>query len=352
MMRPESRLVHRDGASLSPPLDRSTTFRHVGELEYQRSGHPVGLETEELLGALDGGQALLFASGLAAVTAVALALLEPGDRVAIPGDGYFGTERLFETELSRWGLSHVDFDQTGPVPRGVRMAFLETPANPSLSFPDIVPFVEAAHAQGTLVAVDATVATPMLLRPLEHGADIVVHSATKGLAGHSDTLVGAVVCRDAALTERLRSFRTLTGAVAGPDAAWLLLRGLQTLAVRVARSSETALEIANRLAAHPRVTKVRYPGLGPDPVAARYMHGGFGPLLSFDVAGDAESAQRVEAATSLIANATSLGGVHSTMETRHRYEGERVPPGLIRLSIGLEHVDDLWDDLCQALERA
>ena len=351
-MRPESRLVHRDGSSLTPPLDRSTTFRHGGGLEYQRSGHPVGLEAEELLGALDGGEALLFASGLAAVTGIALGLLSPGDHVAIPGDGYYGTAKLFEVELSRWGLTPVPFDQTGPVPEGVRLAFLETPANPSLSFPDIAAFVQAAHAQGTLVVVDATVATPVLLRPLEHGADIVVHSATKALAGHSDALVGAAICRDPAHAERLRSFRTLTGAVAGPDAAWLLLRGLQTLAVRVARSSETALELARRLEQHPRVTKVRYPGLAPDPVAARYLQGGFGPLLSFDVAGDGEAAQRVEAATRLIANATSLGGVHSTLETRHRYEGERVPVGLVRLSVGLEHVDDLWEDLSQALECA
>ena len=352
MLRPESRLVHREGVSLTPPLDRSTTFRHSGSLEYQRSGHPLGIEAEELLGSLDGGSALLFASGLAAVTAVALGLLAPGDRVAIPHDGYFGTERLFALELSRWGLEGVSFDQTGELPRGVRMAFLETPANPSLSFPDLVPFSTAARAQGTIVVVDATVATPVLLRPLEHGADIVLHSATKALAGHSDALVGAVVCRDPAVTDRLRGFRTLTGGVAGPDAAWLLLRGLQTLAVRVARSSETALELARRLEGHPRVSRVRYPGLEPDPVAARYLVGGFGGLLSFDVAGDAQAAQRVEAATRLIANATSLGGVHSTMETRHRYEGDRVPPGLVRLSVGLEHVEDLWADLSHALERA
>ena len=352
MLRPESRLVHRDGTGLTPPLDRSTTFRHGEGLEYQRSAHPVGLEAEALLGSLDGGHALLFASGLAAVTAVALGLLQPGDRVAVPNDGYFGTEKLFEVELSRWGLTGVPFDQTQGVPPDVRLAFLEAPANPMLSFPDIAAFTEAAHAQGTLVAVDATVATPLLLRPLEHGADIVVHSATKGLSGHSDALVGATVCRAAAHHERLLSFRTFTGAVAGPDAAWLLLRGLQTLAVRVTRSSETALELARRLAADPRVEQVRYPGLAPNPVAARYLRGGFGPLLSFDVAGGGEAAQRVEAATRLIANATSLGGVHSTMETRHRHEGDRVPPGLVRLSVGLEHVEDLWADLQQALAHA
>lgn len=351
-MRPESRLVHRDGAGLTTPLDRSTTFRHGSGLEYQRSAHPVGQEAEQLLGDLDGGRALLFGSGLAAVTAVALGLLQPGDRVALPHDGYYGTERLFAVELSRWGLAHVEFDQTGPLPEGVRLAFLEAPANPSLGFPDIAAHARAARDQGTLLAVDATVATPLLLRPLDHGADLVVHSATKALSGHSDVLAGVVVCRDEAVAERLRSFRTLTGAVAAPDAAWLLLRGLQTLAVRVARSSASALELAHRLAPHPQVARVRYPGLGPDPVAARYLAGSFGSLLSFEVAGGAEAARRLEGATRLVANATSLGGVHSLLETRHRHEGDRVAPGLVRLSVGLEHVEDIWDDLAQALARA
>jgi cystathionine gamma-synthase len=352
MIKPESRLVARAGESLTPPLDRSTAFRHGGALTYQRNDHAVGLEAEELLGKLDGGHALLFASGLAAVTAVTLALLEPGSLVAIPNDGYYGTARLFESELSRWGLGHVAFDQSGFLPHHARLVILEAPANPSLSFPDIAAIAEVAHASGTIVAVDATVATPMLLRPLEHGADIVIHSATKSLAGHSDTLVGVAVCREAATAERLRSFRTLTGGIAGPDAAWLLLRGLQTLSVRVERSSQSALELAHRLAAHPRVSRVRYPGLRPDPIAARYMTGGFGSLLSFEVSHGGAAAQRVEAATHLITNATSLGGVHSTMETRHRHEGDRVPAGLLRLSVGLEHVDDLWDDLSQALARA
>lgn len=337
-MRLETTLIHRTGTGLTPALDRSTTFRHGGELEYARTSHPVGSEAEQLLGALDGGEALLYASGLAAVTAVVLGLLEPGDTVAVPHDGYFGTEKLLATELARWGVKHVSFDQTGPLPAGVRLAFLEAPSNPMLSVPDIAATCAAARAQGTLVAVDATVATPVLLRPLEHGADIVVHSATKALAGHSDVLAGVTVCRDAAHAQRLRSFRTLTGSVAGADAAWLLLRGLQTLAIRVERSSQTAAVLAARLAAHPKVAVVRHPG--------------FGALLSFDVAGDAGAAGRVEAATRLIANATSLGGVHSTMESRHRHEGDRVPVGLLRLSVGLEHVDDLWEDLEQALERA
>ena len=176
----------------------------------------------------------------------------------------------------------------------------------------------------------------------------MLHSATKFLAGHSDALLGAVVCRDEGDAERLRELRTRTGIVAAPDPAWLLLRGLRTLALRVERQSASALELARRLAEHPRVARVRYPGLG-DPLAARWMEGGFGGLLSFDVSGDARA---VEQATQVITNATSLGGVESLLETRARWEGGRVPPNLLRLSVGLEDVDDLWADLTQALERA
>jgi cystathionine gamma-synthase len=186
-----------------------------------------------------------------------------------------------------------------------------------------------------------------LLRPLEHGADIVLHSATKYLGGHSDVLMGALICRSDEDWEQLKRVRGLTGPIAGPDAAWLLLRGLKTLAVRVARQSATALELARRLEAHPAVARVRYPGLG-DELAARYMLGGFGGLLSFDVA-DGDAARAVETGTRLIKNATSLGGVESTMESRRRWEGERVPVGLLRLSVGLEDVDELWADLEQAL---
>jgi len=182
--------------------------------------------------------------------------------------------------------------------------------------------------------VDSTVATPVHLRPLEHGADFALHSATKYLAGHDDVLLGAVVCRDPAAADALRTFRTRTGIVAAPDPAWLLLRGLKTLELRVRRQTASAGVLAGRLAGHPRVQTVRYPGPGG--------------LLSFDVA-DAETARRVETSTRLIVNATSLGGVTSVMESRHRWEGDRVPPGLLRLSVGLEDVDALWADLAQAL---
>ena len=197
-----------------------------------------------------------------------------------------------------------------------------------------MPNLEAAAAHPAPVVVDATVATPVHLRPLEHGADFVLHSATKYLAGHDDTLLGAVVCRDEAGAEELRTFRSRTGIVAAPDPAWLLLRGLRTLELRVRRQTETAALLAERLRGHPAVETVRYPGLGG--------------VISFDVA-DADTARKVETATRVIVNATSLGGVTSLIESRRRWEGERVPPGLLRLSVGLEDLDVLWADLQQAL---
>jgi cystathionine gamma-synthase len=239
------------------------------------------------------------------------------------------------------------FDQTSPPPPA-DLVWLEPCANPMLTFPDLEPSIAAVHAAGGRVVVDNTVLSPLLLRPLEYGADFVLHSASKILAGHHDALLGAVTCAREDDHARLNAFRTASGIVAAPDPAWLLLRGLKTLAVRAERQSATALELAGRLAAHPSVDRVRYPGLD-DAVAARYVRA-FGPLLSFDVA-DAEEAARVETSLQLIENATSLGGVTSTLESRSRWEGARVPPGLLRLSVGLEDVDDLWADLVQALER-
>ena len=335
------------GPAVSPPLDRSTTFAYdggeIGPFVYQRYAHPTGLEAERILGELEGGHALLFPSGSGAATALVLTLLRPGDRVALAAGAYYGTSVLFDV-LGAWGLEYEEFDQRAAPPEGVQLVWVEAPANPFLTFPDL----EAAAAHPAPLLVDSTASTPLLLRPLEHGADFVLHSATKYLAGHSDALLGAVVCAREEDAERLREVRSRTGIVAAPDAAWLLLRGLRTLGVRVERQSATALELARRLADHPKVERVRYPGLGDD-LASRYMRGGFGGLLSFEVAGDAGA---VERATRVITNATSLGGVESLIETRARWEGDRVPEGLVRLSVGLEDVDDLWDDLTEALERA
>jgi len=325
-------------------LDRSTVWPYqageLGEFYYSRYGHPTGVQAERALGELDGGQALLFSSGAAAETTAVLALLAPGQTVALAEGCYYGTGMLLRA-LERWGVRFVEFDQTGPPPDGVDLVWLEAPSNPFLTFPDL----EAARAHPARLLVDATASTPILFRPLEHGADVVLHSATKYLAGHHDALAGVLVFRAPEDYELVKELRGRTGPIAAPDTAWLVLRGLKTLEVRVRRQSESALELAQRLAGHAAVERVRYPGLG-DELASRYMSGGFGGLLSFDVRGDA---RRVEQSTRLIANATSLGGVDSVLETRHRWEGDRVPENLIRLSVGLEDVDELWADLEQAL---
>lgn len=333
-----------------PGLDRATIHPYVdaepGPFYYQRFAHPVGVEAERVLGELEGGDALLFPSGAGATSALVLALLEPGARVAVADGGYWGTVGLLRGALGRWGLEVVGFDQTASPPRA-DLVWLEPCANPLLTFPDLDASIAAVHEAGGQVVVDNTVLSPVLLRPLEHGADFVVHSATKVLAGHHDALVGVVCCASPEDHARVEAFRGTSGIVAAPDPAWLMLRGLKTLALRVERQSTSALELAHRLAEHPRVKRVRYPGLG-DPVAARYVEA-FGPLLSFDVA-DAAGAARVERSLRLIENATSLGGVASTLEARARWEGSRVPGGLLRLSVGLEDVEDLWADLVQALE--
>ena len=317
-------------------VDRSTIWPYrdgePGEFYYQRYGHPTGVEAEQRLGELDGGHAVLFASGAGATTAVALALLGPGDTIALAEGAYYGTSVIFG-ELERWGLRYVEFDQTGAPPDGVQLIWLEAPSNPFLTMPDL----QAAAAHPARVLVDATAATPVHLRPLEHGADLVLHSATKYLAGHDDALLGAVVCRNEDDAARLKEFRTRTGIVAAPDPCFLLLRGLKTLELRVRRQTESARELAARLAEHPKVQNVRYPGIGG--------------LVSFDVAG-ADEARTVETSLRLITNATSLGGVDSLLESRARWEGDRVPAGLLRLSVGLEPVDELWADLNQALARA
>jgi cystathionine gamma-synthase len=317
-------------------LDRATIWPYDERGEprdfyYQRYGSPTVADAERAVAELEGGHGLLYPSGSAATTALVLSLLQPGDTIALAAGCYFGTGVTFEA-LAHWGLRHVEFDQTEPPPDDVQLVWLEAPSNPYLTLPNL----EAAVAHAAPVVVDSTVATPVHLRPLEHGADYALHSATKYLAGHDDVLLGAVVCRREDDAERLRRFRSVTGIVAAPDPAWLLLRGLKTLELRVGRQTASAALLAERLRGHPRVEVVRWPGLGG--------------LISFDVA-DAESARRIETSTRTIVNATSLGGVTSVMESRARWEGDRVPAGLLRLSVGLEDPEALWRDLERALAQ-
>jgi cystathionine gamma-synthase len=315
-----------------PYVDRSTIWPYDAageprEFYYSRYAHPTGAAAEKRLGELEQGDALLYASGMGAETTVLLALARPGAKVALAEGAYFGTSSLLRL-LERWELSFVEYDQRRPPPADADIVWLEAPANPVLTMPDW----EAVRAHGGLVVCDATMSTPVYLHALDEGADVVVHSATKFLTGSHNALLGATVTRDPELTARLRELRTRAGITAAPDAAAQLLRGLETLERRMKRITASATEIARRLGGHPAVERVRYPG--------------FSGVISFDVRGDPRA---VETRTQVITNATSLGGVNSTMESRHRWEGDRIPKGLLRLSIGLEDVQVLWRDLEQAL---
>jgi len=320
---------------MTAPLDRSATWPYEdgrpGRFSYARADHPSGVACEEELGRLDGGHALLYPSGMGAVTTVVLTMLHAGGRIALAEGAYYGHRVLFD-HLQPWGVHVVEFDQTGPPPANVDLILVEAPANPLLTMPDL----DAAAAYPAPVVCDATVASPLRLRPLEHGCDVVVHSATKVLAGHDDVVAGVTVTRDAALRDRLHLTRRLAGIVASAETAWLVHRGLGTLETRLSRQEASARVLAERLEAHPAVTLVRYPG--------------FSFLVSFDVA-DGEAAARVERAVGTIENATSLGGTRSKLEARHRWEGDRIPTGLLRLSVGLEDVELLWADLERSLSQ-
>jgi len=312
-------------------VDRSTIWPYdaqgePGDFFYARDAHPTGAEAEARLGELEGGDALLYASGMGAETAVLLAFARPGTTIALAQGAYFGTSVLIGL-LEPWGLRYVEYDQTEAPPPDAEIVWVESPANPTLTTPNWEPL----RAHPGLVVCDATASTPVYLRALDEGADVVVHSATKFLTGSHDALLGATVTRDPEKTARLRLFRTNTGITASAYSAASLLDGLDSLDERMRRITESATEIARRLEAHPAVALVRYPG--------------FSGLISFDVA----DPRAVETATRLITNATSLGGVKSTMESRHRWEGDRIPAGLLRLSVGLEDVDELWADLANAL---
>jgi cystathionine gamma-synthase len=320
---------------MTAPLDRSSTWPYTdgepGRFSYVRADHPTAASCEEALGSLDGGHALLYPSGMGAVTTVVLTLLRPGGVIALAEGAYYGHRQLFD-HLRGWGIEAIEFDQTGAPPAGADLVFLEAPANPLLTMPDF----EAASAHPGIVVCDSTVASPLRVRPLEHGCDIALHSATKILSGHDDVLAGVTVCRDVALRDRLHLTRRLAGIVAPADTAWLVARGLKTLEVRLERQEASARVLVESLRAHPAVERVRYPG--------------FSFLVSFDVA-DGEAATRVERSVRVIENATSLGGTTSKLESRHRWEGDRIPTGLLRLSVGLEDVDVIWADLEQALAQ-
>ena len=357
---------------LVPPVYPSTTYvrdavgDYPGGRSYSRDQNPTGDPAEALLAGIEGGaEALLFASGMAAATAL-LDALAPGTLVVAPADMYWTIRSWLGTEADagRLRLALVDNDDldawaaalTAP---GPALAWLETPSNPMGRITDLAAVAEIAHAAGALVAADNTTATPVHTRPIEHGVDIVFHSATKQLNGHGDVLAGALVAAPAVLDHPVwtgvRHQRAYRGAVLGPFEAWLLLRGMRTLFVRVPRSSASALTVAEAVREHPAVAQVLYPGLPDAPghdVAARQMTGGFGMLVSLRLAGGAPAARRLAASLELFADATSLGSTESLVEHRAPIEGDGtpVPDDLVRLSIGLEDADDLVADLRRALD--
>ncbi|TAK70642.1 MAG: aminotransferase class I/II-fold pyridoxal phosphate-dependent enzyme [Actinomycetota bacterium] len=345
------------GGPVNPGIELSSTFHAGGTASYGRDGNATWDALEAAVGTLEGGQALVFGSGMGAVNAV-LDLVAVGGVVVAPTQLYSGTSaRLAEWEAAgRVRVRRVAPPDTAGWQRavaGADLVWLESPTNPLLQIVDLPAVSAAARAAGAITVCDSTFATPIAQRPLTLGVDVVLHSVTKFLSGHSDVLLGAVVTADGTLADRLRQRRSLLGAVAGPVEAWLALRGLRTLALRMERAQQTAGLLARRLLEHPAVGQVRYPGLPTDPghaVAARQMTG-FGAMVAFDVLGDAVAAQAVCSRTRIWSDATSLGGVESTLERRARWatESSDVPPSLIRLSVGCEDPEDLWRDLTEAL---
>jgi len=353
------------------PIYQTSTYKQdgVGGLrggyEYSRSANPTRTALEQCLAALESGShGLAFASGLAAETALIVALCGPGDHVLIPNDAYGGTYRLFARVLERWGLSYTpvwlgDIDQVRAAIRPrTRLIWCETPTNPLLGIADIAALAGLAHEHEALLAVDNTFATPYLQQPLALGADVVVHSTTKYIGGHSDVVGGALVVADAALAEALTFQQNALGGVPGPFDSWLVLRGAKTLGVRMDRHCENAERIVEVLVGHPSVDRVLYPGLPDSPgyeVAGKQMSG-YGGMVSFTVRGGEEQALRVCERTELFILGESLGGVESLIEhpgrmTHASAAGSplEVPADLVRLSVGIETADDLVADLRQAL---
>ena len=365
-------LGHDDAATgaIIPPLHPCTTYlrdednRYSRGRMYARADNPTFDAAANTLTALEGGAAtLLFSSGMAAANAVFLAL-DPGDHVIVPRVLYWALRAWLYGFATRWGLvvepvdtSDVDAVRAAIKPGMTKLVWLETPANPLWTISDIAAAAEAAHAAGAQLAVDSTVATPVLTRPLALGADIVMHSATKYLNGHSDAVIGAVTTAKVdEFWSRIKTAQVQNGAIPGTFEAWLLQRGMRTLFPRVRWQSASALALAERLSEHPAVIEVLYPGLpsfaGHD-LARRQMQGGFGGMLSIRVAGGEAAAIAVAARVAIWKRATSLGSVESLIEHRASIEGEGtpVPKDLLRLSVGLEATDDLYQDLAEALDK-
>ena len=328
-------------ASLNPPIVFSSTYHAGGPVGYGRYGNESWTALETAISELEGGQTLSFSSGMAAISAV-FSILPIGAPVVASNQGYSGTMGLLNQHHAsgRLEVRFVNITNTEEVIgalKGAALLWLESPTNPCLDIADLPALIAAAKKQTIGVGVDNTFATPLVQKPLSMGADIVMHSVTKFLAGHSDVVLGSLSTADPALLSRLEESRRFNGSIPGPFEAWLALRGIRTFPVRFKAAEANAKALVTRLQNHAKITKVRYPG--------------FGAVISFEIDGNAEKAEKVCESSRLIAHATSLGGVESLWERRRRWAGESpsVPEQLIRLSVGCEHVDDIWQDIEQAL---
>ena len=345
------------GGPLNVPITPASSLQAGGEAGYARDGHAPWAALEEVVGALEGGRALTFASGMAAATA-AIGLFRPGAVIVAPAVAYMDVRRSLARlqDAGRAQVRFVDITDTEAVTAacdGADVLWLESPTNPLLGIADLPSLLAMARDRRMLSVVDNTFATPLLQRPLELGADVVVHSATKAIGGHADLLLGAVVVADDAHFAALREARELGGATPGALESFLCLRGLRTLPLRLERAQRNASVLAERLSDHPEISEVRYPGLASHPQHGRCRDtlGGPGFMLTFRVRGGAVRADALVDAVTVLTHATSLGGVETTLERRARYPAERgtVPEDLLRVSVGCEHVEDLWADLDQAL---
>ena len=354
------RPVKKPDGGLNPPIALNSTFHTGGPIGYARSGNETWSALEDAISSLEGGKTLIFSSGMAAIGAI-LSILPSKAIIVAAKNGYQGTTNILKNlhESEKLIVRFVDPTNTkeilAAIP-GSQIIHLESPVNPLLDVIDLPQVIKFAKESGAGVSIDNTFATPMNQNPLTMGADISMHSVTKYLSGHSDVLLGSLSTNDSALYSRLEQARKYGGAIAGPFEAWLALRGIRTFAVRMQRSQENALELANRLAKEPRVSRVRYPGLVTDPnhlVAKSFMKG-FGAMISFEPKGTPDQVDLMCDSSKLITNATSLGGVESIWERRRRWEteSETIPENLVRFSVGIENVDDLWADIQSALNAA
>lgn len=346
-----------EDAGVNPAIELNSTFLAPGVTGYGRFGNKTWSALEDAIEALECGKTLVFSSGIAAISGL-FSILPRGAVVTASRNGYSGTMVLLKQAEASGALEvrYVDVADTEEVLealKGSTMLWLESPTNPALEVADMPNIISAAKLLNVGVAVDNTFATPLVQQPLEMGADVVIHSLTKYISGHSDVVLGSISTKDLALHQRLQEVRKINGAIPGPFETWLALRGLRTLGVRMERAQRNALELATRLSLHPAVDRVRYPGLPTDPhheIAKSFMKG-FGAVISFDHKGGATAADKACASSHLVAHATSLGGVESLWERRHRWstESPTIPINLIRLSVGIEDVEDLWRDIDAAL---